>query len=283
MKIGNEYFPPIFFSSLRYFLGSLILLAIVFYNRRPFPRLQDLKWYALCGLLQTTLLFAVAQLVINHVDIGVTATLSFSMPFWLAIMAHFLIKGDQITPAKLTGLIIGIIGVFLVMDVNVIQMKWDSVTLFYQSLVLLGAIGWAVSNVIVKKQLQNHDMLQFTGYQMFIGACGLLIASLIFDPNQSVIWSWRGASSLLFAGVVASAFAFVLWFHILSAGQASKAAVSLLLVPVFGVLFGWLLLGETLGSKALIGILFVLIGLGIVNIKKKQQAEPVYSEVSGNR
>jgi O-acetylserine/cysteine efflux transporter len=279
MKVATDYFPPILFSTLRFSLGSIILLAILFYQRIPLPKWQDIKWYAICGLLQTTLIFACTQVALTHINIGVTSTLNFSMPFWLTIMAHFFISGEQINTRKLIGLIVGICGVFLVMDIDLLQLQWDATTLFYELLALIGAIGWAASNVVAKIKLQENNKVQFTAFQMFIGSFGLLIASFLFERDYSIVWSWQGGVSLLFAGVIASAFAFVLWFYILSKGEASKASVSLLLVPVFGVLSGWLVLGESISIKTFIGMSFVVTGIGIVNMqKKKQSIEHVYVE-----
>lgn len=267
MKTALDFFPPVMFSAVRFFLGSFILFIICFYKKIPLPKKEDWKWYAICGLLQTAYVFTINQQALLYIDAGVSSLLSFTMPFWFAFLAHFFI-GERLTTIKSIALVIGIIGLFFVLEINPLQMEWSGVALIAQLFVLSGSIAWAVSNIIVKKVLQNHDKLQFTTYQMIIGATALLIYSLIFEQGQSIEWSWMAIICVLFAGGIASAFAFVLWFYLLSRGEGGKASISLLLVPVIGVISGWLFLDETLHPSSIIGMILVVSGIGLVNIQQ---------------
>lgn len=121
-----------------------------------------------------------------------------------------------------------------------------------------------MSNLIFKRKLHGCDHVQFTTWQMAAGAIGLLLYSICFEHGKSH-WSPIAAVYLLYSGVLASALAFVLWSHILSKTEASKASISLLLVPVFGALSGFLFLREALNAVTLLGIILVLAGIWVVN------------------
>jgi O-acetylserine/cysteine efflux transporter len=56
MKLGNGAFPPVLFASLRFIIGAGVLLGIAYWRKIPFPNKRDLRWYILCGFLQTTTL-----------------------------------------------------------------------------------------------------------------------------------------------------------------------------------------------------------------------------------
>ncbi len=266
MKTAVDYFPPVMFSAIRFTLGAIVLLGFCLYKKIPLPKKGDWKWYALCGLLQTAYVFTVNQQALLHLDAGITSLISFTMPFWFAILAHFTIN-ERLTITKITALILGIIGLFFVLEVNPLQLKMDGVLLVTQLLVLTGSFAWATANIIVKKVLQENNKLQFTTYQMAIGAVALFAYSLVFEQGQTIYWTPIAVMSLLFAGIVASAFAFFLWFFLLERGEGGKASLSLLLVPVIGVICGWLFLGETVHLSVVLGIILIVSGIGLVNLQ----------------
>lgn len=269
MKTAVDYFPPVMFSAIRFSLGALVLLVLCYFRKIPLPQKGDWKWYALCGLLQTAYVFTVNQQALLYLDAGITSLISFTMPFWFAVLAHFLI-GERLTVLKGTALIMGIIGLFFVLEVNPLQLEFEGVVLIAQLFVLTGSFAWAIANIIVKKVLQENNKLQFTTYQMAIGAVLLFIYSFLFEQGQAIQWTATAISSVLFAGIVASAFAFVLWFYLLEKGEGGKASISLLLVPVIGVLCGWLFLGETIHPVAIIGMVLIVSGIGLVNVNESQ-------------
>jgi O-acetylserine/cysteine efflux transporter len=266
MKLSGLYFPPVMFSALRFVIATFVLLGIVWYKRTPLPRKQDWKWYAICGLLQTTYPYLVGQIALEYNNAAITSVLSFTMPFWLLILGHFTLN-DRITLPKLVGLIVGILGLFLVMDINPWHMEWSGNQLLTELLVVTGAVAWAMANVILKKHLQNNDKLQFTTWQMVIGTLGLLVYSLLFEHGEKITFNWVAISCLLYAGVLSSAIGFLLWSFVLSKGDAVKASVALLLVPVIGSLCCWIFLGETLKPIFILGIVCVAAGIGVVNMK----------------
>ena len=198
MKLALDYFPPVLFSSIRFLIASILLLAICFYKKIPFPRKQDWKWYAICGILQTSFQFIANQQALQYIDSGLTSLLCYTMPIWFAILAHFFI-GERLTKQKTVALVIGVIGLLIVMQINPFQIEWKGMTLLAQLLVLSGAIAWAVSNIIVKKVLEHHNKWQFTAYQMVIGTFVLFLYSIFFERVNTVIWGWgSNRNSFLF-------------------------------------------------------------------------------------
>lgn len=197
----------------------------------------------------------------NSISAGLTSVLTYSMPLFLSIMAHYWIPGEQLTRRKTTGIAIGIIGTVLAMDIRLSGNVWTLL------LALSSAVSWALSNVIIKQKLQQADKVQFTTWQMAFGTVGLFAYSTMFEHGASH-WNWEAVGYLLFSGIVASALAFVLWTYILSKVGASTASVTLLTVPIIGVVSGWIFLHEELKMVTLAGIAFVLLGIWIVNSRR---------------
>ncbi|GGA19511.1 DMT family transporter [Paenibacillus physcomitrellae] len=267
MKLGNGLFPPVLFAAFRFLIGSGALFLIIFYKRISFPKKKHFKWYLVCGLLQTTYFNIAIQVSLNSISAGLTSVLTYSMPLFLSIMAHYWIPGDKLTPRKTAGIAIGIIGLILAMNIHLSGSPWMLL------LALSSAITWAMSNLIIKQKLQDSDKVQFTTWQMTFGTLGLFIYSLLFEHGASH-WNLEAVGYLLFSGLLASALAFVLWTYILSKIEASRASVTLLTVPVIGVISGWLFLHEELRATTLTGIALVLLGICIVNIKGKSRKMP---------
>ncbi|MBP1765747.1 MAG: EamA family transporter [Firmicutes bacterium] len=106
---------------------------------------------------------------------------------------------------------------------------------------------------------------------MAAGALVLSVYCLIFDQG-AVQWNWLAAGYLLYNGVLASALAFFLWNYILSNTEAGKAAISVLVIPIVGVLAGVILLKEPLHWNTITGIVMILAGIWLV----KEQSEAPY-------
>ncbi len=261
MKSANSAFPPVLFAAYRFLLGSGVLFLIVLIKKIPLPSKSDLKWYVICGILQTAYFNMAIQVSLNYVNAGLVSVLTYSMPLFLNIMAHFAIPDERLTVRKFAGIVIGITGLVLALNITTIDGS-----IWALLLALSSAVAWAFSNLIIKVKLQSCDKFQFTAWQMAIGATLLLGYSFAFENGVSH-WSLMSLGYILFSGVIASAFAFVLWTYILTKIKAGKASIYLLMVPVVGIISSYLFLNETLELVALIGILLVLGGIVIVNWK----------------
>lgn len=258
MKQGNGVFSPVLFAAYRFLLGALVLFGLSYFKKIKLPSKRELKWYILCGLLQTTYFNIAIQISLNYINAGLTSVLTYSMPLFLSLMAHYFITGEKLTATKTVGILIGILGLFLSMDIHFGENIWAPI------LALSSAVTWALSSLIFKTKLQGCDTVQFTTWQMGAGAVGLFLYSISFEHGQSH-WSLMAVVYLLYAGILASAIAFVIWSHILSKVEASKASISLLIVPVVGTLSGFLFLKEGLNAITLLGIFLVLSGVWLVN------------------
>ncbi|MEH7383390.1 DMT family transporter [Bacillus sp. JJ1533] len=265
MKLGNGVFPPGEFAAWRFVTGSIVLLALCFIKKIPLPSKSDFKWFVLCGLLQTTYFNIAIQISLNYISAGLTSVLTYSMPLFLSLMAHRWIPGERLTARKTFGIVIGIMGLFLAMNIHFGGSIWIVL------LALSSAISWALASLLFKLKLEHCDTIQFTTWQMTIGAVGILVYTLSFETSEPN-WGIMPVIYILFSGVVASALAFVMWNQILRRTEVSKASTSLLIVPLVGVISGYLFLNESLSIITLAGILLVLVGIWFVNSKSTRES-----------
>src|SRR5699024_12852273 len=132
------------------------------------------------------------------------------------------------------------------------------------------------ANLLLKLKLQHCNAVQYTTWQMTIDTIGLCAYTLLFEQGTESQWELTSIFYIIFARVIASALALVMWSYILKHTEASNASTSILLVPIVGVIFGVIFIYETLSIITVAGIALVLTGVYIVNgksLSKKQTIE----------
>lgn len=270
-KLGLNHMGPFSFSVFRFALGSLILMGLILYKRSASISLKDLPALAMLGLMMTTATFSFWMVGMRNVSAGTAAMIAYTMPLWTMLFAHRFL-GEPLTFKKGAGLVAGLGGLALIAGPSAASEK-DLLGTF---LVLLGAISWAASNVMTKARFPSHDMLAVTGIQMSFGTIGLILLSLIFEPSLlPERWTPDLVALILFTGILASAFSFFAWFYALSRLPAGQTAVSVLLVPVFALLFDWLQLDEPITWKTAAGCALVLTGIGLVQRSETRSKKAV--------
>ena len=261
MKVANTYFPPVTFVTYRFASGALVLLLVTAVCRLPFPERRFWGWIALTGVMQIALNSIIVQLCIIPLGAGLSAVLNYTMPMWVAVLAQFFL-GESLTVRKIFGILVSLAGLALLMNAD---MSGNLETILFA---LFGAFLWAAANVIYKKKLTKCNMTVYNTWQMTVGAIVLILISLATGQDTGQ-WTTASIACLVYNGILASALAFFLWSYILSRMEAGKAAVSILAVPVVGVLGGVLFLGEPLTVFRAMGMLLVLSGIFAVVQPKK--------------
>ena len=214
------------------------------------------------------------QIATSYIGAGLTALLDYMQAIFVCIVAAVLL-GEKFTKRKGLGIVLSIAGLIILMNVDVSMMK----NLTGVFLALGAAVVWAVSNIIVKLKLPGCDMLQYTAWQMTCGSIIMILYLVLFAPNalQEGLAATFGASALsasssgafaigylLYNGLVASAFAFVLWNYILTNMEAGQASIAVMAVPAVGVLSGVLVLHEPMSWSIAFGMLLILAGVLVV-------------------
>lgn len=256
MKTANEYFSPEIFVTYRFSFGAAILLFFTYIKKLTLPPKKFWGWIFLAGFFQITLGGSIVQYCFQYLDAGLVSVLNYTMPMWVTILAAIFL-GEKLTQKKIFGVALGIIGIGVLMNVN-IEGEFSAMLI-----ALSAALCWAVGNVIIKAKLSKCEPISMTTWQMTAGAVMLAIYAATFEDLRAD-WTFAAAVCLAYNVVIASAIAFLLWVYILEHMQASKASISVLGVPVVGVLGGVIFLGEPLTISIIIGMLMVLTGIFIV-------------------
>jgi drug/metabolite transporter (DMT)-like permease len=189
-----------------------------------------------------------------------------TQPIQVAVLAHFFLPGDRLSPRKMAGLAAAFVGVVLV----VLSARTD----FAEAaswrkgdlVVLLAAFWWAVQTIYAKRLVVKVSPLAITLWQVVLCAFVTTLLSLVLEPWAAWHVTGRLAMALLYVSVGVTTAGWALWFYVLREVEASVATTFLFAIPIIGVLAGWLLLNEPVGIGLLGGAILVAIGILLVTV-----------------
>lgn len=229
---------PLDFSALRCLFGALSLFATMAVLRRPMTLVAPGETLLL-GLLQTGAFTMLIQWALVYGGAGKTAVLVYTMPFWLAPLAAWLLR-EHVGRAQWRATAVAAAGLILILE------PWSSGgTAVGNLLAIGGGLSWALATIVVKRLSRRHpvDLLALTAWQLLFGALALVIAALL-HPSRPIQPTPLFFGALAFNALFATALAWVLWLYVLQHLPASVAGLSTLGIPAIGVLAGWIQLGE---------------------------------------
>ena len=192
-----------------------------------------------------------------------SAIIFYSMPVWLALIGHLLIKGERITGRKAMGLGLAFAGVVVALVMRGGPDAEGSV--IGDLCALAAAMSWAGIAALAKaSRLRDVRPEMQLIWQLAVSVPLLALAAFAFGPFLRdpgwIHWAGLGFQIL----VIVSA-GFLLWLWLLSIYPAASVAAFSFLSPVFGVLLGWLLLGERIGPGIAAALTLVVVGLILIN------------------
>lgn len=188
----------------------------------------------------------------------------YTAPVFAALGLHLLVPGEQLTGRQWIGVGLAFGGMVLAMAPTT-DIENAADILRGDILGLLAGLSWAATTLVIRRSsLSEAPPVQTLCYQLSIAGLLLLPAMALLGDLGRIQVTGAVVASLAFQTLVISFAALLLWFALLRRYFASQLGIFSLLSPVFGVLFGALMLDETLTINFLIGGIALLIGLLVV-------------------
>ncbi|TMN21427.1 DMT family transporter [Lentibacillus cibarius] len=270
MKAALDFMGPLTFSTFRFGTGAVTLLLFVLVLKAGKPPRQMWKHLFVVGMLQTAIVFSCVMYGMQFVNAGKSSVLLYSMPLWSSFLA-VKVLGERITPGKIVGLVMGMLGLLTILGWDIFFVQ-DPAVIFGELLIVAAAFSWAGSNTYYRLKLEGMTQLQVSAYQMLFGTIGILAATVVTEWGEPVHLTSASVFYIFFTGVLASALCFTVWFVLLSTIDMVTATLSTLLVPVFGLFFGWLILGEKLTGSIITGSALVIAGIAIAQVFGREKS-----------
>ena len=263
VKIGLQGFPPLKMALFRCILGIIAVGGIgLYYGMSMRMRFEELR-----RLLLIAVLYALHTITLNigtHLTTASRATIFFYLyPFFTVLFGHFYLPNDRLSTTKILGIFVAFGGVFLSLVPNLKGLSTGY--LIGDIIVTLGSCFLGLRITLTKVFVQ-----EIHPYRLLVWLLGLNIPcfyglSLIFEGDKPIEWTLQSSAGLLYQGWIVTGFCFLVLTSLLRKYKASKLVILGFLMPISGVLFSYLLLGEELNFGLLVGTGLVATGIYFVN------------------
>lgn len=261
IKVTAGGFSPVFAAGIRS-LGAVVVLMLWMRLRGTDLRIPKRAYVGgiLAGVL-FALEFTCLFLALDITTVSRASVIFYSMPVWLALMAHVLFPGEHLTRSKVAGLIAAMAGVSLaLLDRDTGQASWTG-----DLLALTSAFCWAGIVLCVRlTPLSEVPPAQQLMMQVAVSAPILLIMAPFFGPLIRDVQPIHIAG-MAFQIIGVASLGFLAWFWLMKIYPASSVASFSFLSPVFSVIFGWLLLSENVAPSVWGALVLVASGIFLIN------------------
>jgi O-acetylserine/cysteine efflux transporter len=263
VKVGLGYSPPLLFAGLRSLTGGLAMaLAAVIWGGNPKLR-RDWPVFLLLTLFNVALFIGLQTYAIVYLPSGSAAVLVYLQPILVGLLA-WPILGESLTAAKVVGLLLGFSGIVAV-SAGSFSGSVGALSPVGVTLGAISALCWALGTVYFKRYEARVSTLWAVALPFVAGGVMLTAVGLFVEDWGSITWNGTFVSSMLYSGVIGISLAWVIWFALVRAGEASRVASYIFFVPLTAVLIGVIFLDEPLSYTLLVGAAFVVSGIYLVN------------------
>jgi drug/metabolite transporter (DMT)-like permease len=263
VKSAFDTIPPLFFAAFRFTVMGILLLGLAFWREKEIRiRKEDLGKVIMIGALGLGLYQVLWSLGLNLTSPSNSALILSIQPL-LGVLYVDLIKKEPVRRQQYWGMLIAMVGVVLVILKPTAKLHFSLETLLGDLLTLMAGFCAAVFfSVWSKPLLRTYSPLRLMSYCMIVGSFVLWITSP-FSP-QPVLWDqvwektwWSMGYAVVFSGMLGHVF----WYGGLERIGVTQSMVYLYFIPIWAVLFNFLMMGETIFLQQILGGLLILLGV----------------------
>jgi drug/metabolite transporter (DMT)-like permease len=261
IKIATYSFGPITIAFLRVFFGALPVLLLCYFKKIKVEAFsKDWHWFAMIGFINLVAPFFLIAYGVKSVQSNLAAILMSSTVLSSTVLGHFYTKNERFDLTRTIGVLIGFSGIIYLFSDNLLITENNFISAL---LILLGATCYVVGGLLTLK-ISKKKNENVTG-SILIWATIILIplVSLIEQPWNSTP-RLDSTISVIYLGLVSTGVAWLLRFKILTTnGLIFQSQVSYL-IPIFGVILGYIFLDEIITQKVLVSLFAVIVGIYFV-------------------
>ncbi len=256
MRISSAEFGVVALIFIRASFAAAVLLPFIIYTKNHKALLENWATFFFIGLVSTALPYSFFAYTSLYIPAGSTSILNATTPFFTAIVA-FIWTREKPTKMGVAGLFIGFSGVY------VLSARGGDISLSNSLIPIASALAatlcYAYSSIFIKLKLSHLPALTVAaGSQLYAGIILLPLALLYWPKTSPSIDAWM---SIIAMAVFSTALALILFFRLLQTVGVTKTISVTYLIPLFGVLWGYLFLDETISIEMMSGGALILLGV----------------------
>ncbi len=254
LRIATPVFGVLATADVRMLIAGGTLAAYYAITRFDADWRRSWRFYVVIGILNCVLPFLLFGYAALYLTVGLLVVLNATSPMWGALLTAIL-QREQMSPGRIAGLVTGVVGVAIVSGAEGSE-RWIAI------LAGLGAaFSYGLTGFLMRRWAKGTSPRGMASGSLLAG--GVLLAPVLV----AVPPAWPGmpvALALLALGVVCGAIAYVLYFRLIADIGATGALTVTYLIPLFGMAWGAVFLGEAITASMIVGALVVILGTVLV-------------------
>ena len=266
IKIATYSYGPFTIAFLRTFFGAIPVVGLCLFQKIKIEAFsKDWYWFAAIGMINLVIPFFLIAYGVQKVQSNLAAILMASTPLSATVLAHFFTSNEKINFTKIFGVLLGFSGIVFLFSDNIL-INENNFT--YALLILFGSTFYVIGGILTLK-ISNKKNENVTASILIWGTIFLIPITAFTEKPWNLNPSIDSTISLIYLGVVATGLAWLLRFRILKNNGLVFQAQVAYLIPIFGIILGYIFLKELITPKVLIAVAAVIIGIYFVKKSNK--------------
>jgi drug/metabolite transporter (DMT)-like permease len=263
IKVAVATIPPLSVAFGRTALAAVLLYLVLRSRGLTMPGWGPV-WgtFLLMGFFNGAVPYTLITWAEIHIDSGLAAILNALMPLFTVLLAHVFTGDERLTWTKVVGIVLGFLGVLTLIGPAVLKGLGKDVVA--QLAVMAAALCYAIAIIYGRRLKEVTPLVSATG-QLFCAAFLTLPMSLLFDAPWALAPSFISLGALTCLSLLGTALAYLLYYYLLPRIGSTNLSLVTYLIPITGVFWGALLLGERLHWSAFLALGLILAGISGVN------------------
>ena len=267
IKIATYSYGPLTIAFLRIFLGAMLIVIICFFKKIKIEAFStDWYWFAIIGFVNLVIPFFLIAYGVQKIQSNFAAILMSTTPLSSAILAHFFTKNEKINFTKIIGVVVGFAGIVILFSDNLLI---NNENFFYALMILVGSTFYVIGGILTLK-ISSKKNENLTSSILIWGSLIIFPIMIYYEQPWNFTPRLDSTISLIYLGVFPTGIAWLIRFHILKKNGLVFHSQVAYLIPIFGVILGYLFLNEVITFKVLIALFAVIIGFYFVKRSIKQ-------------
>ncbi len=271
IKIATYSYGPVTIAFLRIFFGAIPVIGLCLYKKIKIEAFsRDWYWFAAIGLINLVILFFLIAYGVQKVQSNLAAILMASTPLSATVLAHLFTENEKINLIKILGVLIGFSGIVFLFSDNILINESNFMSAL---LILIGSTFYVIGGLLTIK-ISNKKNENVTASILIWATIFLIPITAYTEQPWNLSPSIESTISVIYLGVFATGIAWLLRFRILKNNGLVFQAQVAYLIPIFGVMLGYIFLKELITQKVLVALVAVIVGIYFVkksNTKKLLQ------------
>lgn len=265
IKIAVDDFGTFTLITLRLLIGAAFLWFVLRATRTPLPRERRIYGHLLVmATINIALPFTLITWAEQSVDSALAAILNSTVPLFVIVIAPAFLPEEPIRVNGLVGLAIGFIGVILLVSPNLVGVRGDPMG----ALALLGSsLTYAIGNVYNRRNVRGLPPMIPAVFQVTFALLIVGVLALVLEQPWTATPELDAWFAVVWLGILGSGLAYLAYFRLLGRWGATRTALVAYLLPIFGIVLGWVVLDEHVDLTLIIGTALVIAGVAIVNAR----------------